>query len=99
MKKCFLCGKEYDEKNRKALIEVSCGIDALKPIRHFEPVKQVTFDGKKILQACPSCVRAGTFFIALKMQMEGKTGYTNIKPVYEDDGNVAKEYKSQLEDV
>lgn len=89
MKKCFLCGKEYDEKNKKSLIEVSYGPDAL--IRHFEPVKQISDNTKKIFQACPSCVRAGMFFMILKMQMEGNACYTNIKPVYEEDENVANQ--------
>lgn len=99
MKKCFLCGKEYDEKNKKSLIEVSYGLDALTPIPHFEPVKQVSDNTEKVLQACPSCVRAGLFFIILKMKLAGNTCYTNIEPVYEDDENVANQTTPVVADV
>lgn len=99
MKKCFLCGKEYDEKNKKALIEVSWGLDAIKPIRHFEPIKQIKDATEKILQACPSCIRAGVFFMILKKQLEGATCYTNIEPVYEEDENVANQTTPVVADV
>ena len=97
MKKCFLCGKEYDEKNKKSLIEVSCGSDAC--IMHFEPVKQIRDYTEQILQACPSCVRAGMFFMLLKMRSEGMPCYTNIEPVYEDDENVANQTTPVIADV
>lgn len=94
MKKCFLCGKEYDEKNRKALIKI-----ALESNEKLEPVKRITDSTGKVLQMCPSCVRAGTFIWIRNYQVKGSPYRISIDSVYEDDENVANQTTPVIADV
>lgn len=61
MMKCFICGKEYDEKNKPVAVKLR-----IRSNGQIETVKKVGFsDTNKIAALCPNCIKAAVFGAAM----------------------------------
>ncbi len=85
MKKCFICGREYDEKNR---------INAVDVINKFSkevlPVNRVVI-GEQVFQLCHYCVKAMTIGVLSFHRNERIYQLHNVELIYEEGDDIDAE--------